>query len=401
MGGAGSAPAAALSGASDPSIVIGFVATRSGAGAVAGQDLVDGFALALKQLGGRFSNQEVRVVAADDRGSPELARKAISRMIQTERLDMVVTAVSPQSLGAMMPALEDAHLFALNLETPPPAMAGSQCRANMFTLAPPADGPQEILGHHLTLEGMRSLLVVAPESALADLAIKALKRNFPFDVTVLHAKHGEATFTRETSRIAGLQPDAVYVLLRGGMAGAFVRAYDRAGLHGVIPLYMDADSVARPFLASMGDAALEARSVTDWSPDLDNGGNRRLVGEFESEFGRPATPWAARGVDAALLIDSAIKANNGRTGDAESVRAALRRADFPSVRGSFHFNHNQQPVLSYYLQKVGRDARGRLAHELLTPLAKDWRDPNTAACPLHWPEEYVPPAPSKPAKKSG
>nr|CAM74390.1 ABC-type branched-chain amino acid transport systems, periplasmic component [Magnetospirillum gryphiswaldense MSR-1] len=120
------ARAAGPAGASDPSIVIGFVATRSGGGAVAGLDGVDGFTLALRQLGGRFSNQEVRVVAVDDKGSPDIARKQAARLIQSERLDMIVTAVTMPSLAANANGAEAYKLNALNLKMPTPSMTESQ-----------------------------------------------------------------------------------------------------------------------------------------------------------------------------------------------------------------------------------------------------------------------------------
>lgn len=397
--GAGPLGAAGLSGANDPSIVIGFVATRTGSGAIAGQDSADGFALALKQLGGRFSNQEVRVVAVDDKGSPDVARKQVERLIQSERLDVVVTAVSSPSLAAMLPPLGATRLFVLNLEAPPAALGGAGCSANVFSLAPSADAPHQVLGQHLVADGVRRLVVVAPDTGLGGQAVAALKSAFPFDVTVLHPNRGAASFPRELQRIGEIKPDAVYSLLTGGMGGAFIRAYDEAGGKDVAPLYAVSDTVARPFLPGLGDAALDVRSVVNWTSDLDAPGNKRLVSEFEAEFGRPVSERAARGYDAALLLDAAIKANSGKTHDMEALRAALRRAEFPSVRGVFHFNHNHQPILAYHLVEVTRDPRGRLTHEILSTLAREWRDPHTAACPMHWPEEYVPPV-VKPGKKN-
>lgn len=391
--------AAGLSGANDPSIVVGFIATRSGAGAIAGLDSADGFSLALKQLGGRFSNQEVRVVAVDDKGSPDVARRQLTRMITSERLDMIVTAVSPSSLAAMLKPLVASRLFVLNLEMPPPRVSGADCSMNMFSLAPPNDAPHQVLGYHLVAEGVRRLVVVAPETGLADLAVAALKSSFPFEVTVLRPKRGAATFDREIRRIGEIKPDAVYSLLVGGMGAAFIRAYDVAGGKDVAPLYATAEAIARPLLPAMGDAALDVHAVANWSPDLEAGANKRLVSDFDGEFGRPASEQAARGYDAALLLDAAVKANNGKTNDAEAMRAALRRAEFPSVRGLFHFNHNHQPIMAYLLLKVARDARGRLTEEIIQSLHKEWRDPHTSACTMHWADEYVPVQP-KPSKKN-
>ena len=55
------------------------------------------------------------------------------------------------------------------------------------------------------------------------------------------------------------------------------------------------------------------------------------------------TLYASQGYDAAMLLDSAVRQTGGKL-DADTLRPALRRADFKSVRGDFKFNRNQYPI---------------------------------------------------------
>jgi branched-chain amino acid transport system substrate-binding protein len=55
----------------------------------------------------------------------------------------------------------------------------------------------------------------------------------------------------------------------------------------------------------------------------------------------------------------------GRIENKDALRAALRAADFKSVRGDFKFGPNQFPVQNYYLQLVGKDNSGRLVHKTM------------------------------------
>jgi branched-chain amino acid transport system substrate-binding protein len=376
-------------------VVIGVVATLTGPGAMAGQDAVDGFNLALKQLGSRFSNQEVRVVLADDKGSPDLARQQVRRLMERERLDVVLTALSAPSLSAIVRPLVDGRLFVLNLEQPPPNLGGADCSQWLFNVGAPADGVHEALGQYLAGEKVRRVVVVGPESDLTNAAVAAFKHTFPGQVlAVVSPKPGATTFAPELAAIAKLKPDAVYSLLTGGMAGAFVRAWGASPLKPEVQLYPVWPAVERQFLSAMGDAAQDLQGIGTWSPDLDSVPNRRLVSDFEAEYGRPASTWAAQGYDAAFLLDATLKATNGKTVDSEAVRTALRRADFVSTRGSFKFNTNHTPILSYYLRKVGRDAKGRPTQEVRSVVLKDWRDRLAASCPMRWVEE-PPPAPVK------
>lgn len=386
------------SGASDPSIVIGLVATLSGPGAMVGQDLADGFNLALRQLGGRFANQEVRLVVADDRGLPDVAVQQVNKLLGRERLDMVLTGVSPSSLAAVAPALFGARLFVLNLDRAPADLAGAQCSPWLFDLTAPVDGFHEAMGQHLAAEHVRRLVVVAPDSPVVAEAVAALKRTFPGEVAdILVAKPGAAIYDREVDRIREIKPDAVYSLLNGGAGVAFVRAWGASGLKPEVPLYLQPSVLERPMLPAMGDAALDLVSIGTWSPDLDSIPNKRLITEFEAEYGRPATTWASQGYDAAFLLEAALKATNGRTHDSEALRSGFRRAEFVSVRGGFRFNTNHFPILNYYLRKVVKDAKGRMTQELQGIVLKDWHDRHAGICPMRWVEEPSPvPPPKKP-----
>lgn len=391
-----SGTAAALPGASDPSVVIGVVATMTGPGAIAGQDVVDGFNLALKQLGGRFSNQEIRVVVADDKGSPDIARQQVARLMERERLDMVLTSVSAPSLAAVVKPLLGARLFVLNLDQGPAELAGAECSPFLFSVAAPADGVHEAMGQFLTAEKVRRLAVVAPPNGPTAQAVAALKHTYTGEVvTTVTPKPGATTFAAEIEAIHQARPDAIYSLLTGGMGGGFIRAWGASPLKGEVPLYPVWQAMERPFLPAMGDAVQDMSSIGTWSPDLDSPPNRRLVADFEAEYGRPATTWAAGGYDAAFLLDGALKATNGKTVDAEAVRTALRRADFVSVRGTFKFNTNHTPILNYLLRKVGRDAKGRPTQEIRAVVLKEWRDRQAPACPMRWVEEPPPAAPVK------
>lgn len=387
----------ALPGASDPSVVIGVVATLTGPGAIAGQDVVDGFNLGLKQLGGRFSNQEVRVVLADDKGSPDIARQQATRLMERERLDMVLTAVAAPSLAAIVRPLTAARLFVLNLDQIPPELAGPDCSPWLFSLSAPSDGVHEAMGQFFTAEKVRRIAVVAPPNAPTASVLAALRHTFSGEVAaVISPKPGALTFDDEIGELGKIKPDAIYSLLTGGVAGGFIRAWGASPLKGEVPLYPVWQAVERQFLPTMGDTAKEMTSVGTWSPDLDTPPNRRLVAEFEQEYGRPASTWAAVGYDAAFLLDGALKYTNGKTVDADTVRNALRRADFVSVRGTFKFNTNHTPVLNYAMRKVGHDAKGRPTQELRSVVLKDWRDRQAAACPMRWVEEPPPAAPKKP-----
>lgn len=390
--------------AGNPTIVVGVIATLSGPGAMAGQDSVDGFTTALRQMGGRFANQEVRVLVVDDRGSPDTAVQVTKRMLEREKVDFVLTAVSQAAMAAIIRPLLDSRMFVINLDAAPAALAGPECNPWLFEMGTPPDAVSEAAGAHFATEKFRRVVVVGPDSPQTEAAVAGLKRTWTGEVAaVIKSRHGAVSYTAEIARLRQLAPDAVYTVLTGGMGLAFVRDYAAAGLKADIPLIGQWSGFERPLLAAMAEQGLDVLNIAPWSPDLDAPLNKRMVTDFELEYGRPATSWVAHGYDAALLLESAMRSTSGRTSDRDAVRHGLRRAEFASVRGGFRFDTNHLPSVNLYLRRVGRDAKGRLTEEMRGVLIKDWHSREMAQCPMRWIEEPAaaaakPGTPAAPAK---
>jgi branched-chain amino acid transport system substrate-binding protein len=66
------------------------------------------------------------------------------------------------------------------------------------------------------------------------------------------------------------------------------------------------------------------------------------------------------------------------------VRAALRKANFQSVRGAFKFNNNHFPIQNLYIMEVKKDENGNLKAALKDIAIKDWQDPYHQECPMKW-----------------
>ena len=64
--------------------------------------------------------------------------------------------------------------------------------------------------------------------------------------------------------------------------------------------------------------------------------------------------YAMQGYDTAMLIDSAVKAVKGDLKNKDAVSAALKKAEFTSLRGDFKFNVNGYPIQNFYLTKVAK-----------------------------------------------
>src|SRR5690606_12761174 len=134
--------------------------------------------------------------------------------------------------------------------------------------------------------------------------------------------------------------DSVFIFLPGGMGIAFTKQYAQSDVG--IPLLGPGFSFSQDVLPAIGESALGVRNSASWSHDLDNPANHAFVEAFQAEYGRLPSVYAAQAWDSANLVLSALA--TASIADKDAFRAALKAADFDSVRGKFAFNTNNHPI---------------------------------------------------------
>ena len=92
--------------------------------------------------------------------------------------------------------------------------------------------------------------------------------------------------------------------------------------------------------------------------------------------------YAAQSYDAALLLDSAIAKVKGNVADKKAFGAALKAADFKSVRGDFKFGVNQFPVQDMHIFEVAKDTKGRVSLKTVATPLKAHVDAYASQCKM-------------------
>jgi len=191
----------------------------------------------------------------------------------------------------------------------------------------------------------------------------------------------QTDFSAELTALRATNPQAVFAAYPGGLGVQFVKQFAQAGLSGRVPL-LTAFTVNGSVLPAMGEDALGVKSASQWAINLDNPGNKRFVAAFEKKYNSVPSEFAAQAYDVIMMIDGALKKTGGKTDDAEALRAALKSADFQSVRGAFKFNNNQHPIQDFYLLNVIKDAQGRLVQVSESVAAKGLSDIYAKDCKM-------------------
>ncbi len=207
------------------------------------------------------------------------------------------------------------------------------------------------------------------------------KRDYKGEVAdELYVPLGQLDFSAELARIAAAKPDAVFTFMPGGMGVSLVKQWRQAGL--TVPL-LSAFTVDESTLPAQGDAAVGMLAGSNWTPNLDNPQNKAFVAAFEAEYHYVPATYAFQAYDAALMIDSAVKAAHGKLDDPMAMRAAMLKADFKSLRGKLSFGPNGYPIQDFYLVKVAKRPDGKYQTEIVKTIYKDFTDDYAKDCPLH------------------
>jgi len=340
------AAAMALAGATaQADVKVGMITTLSGGGAGLGIDVRDGFMLAVKQAG----RDDLEVVIEDDQRKPDIAVQLADKMIQSEKVDVLTGIIWSNLAMAVVPAATAQGKFYLSPNAGPSPLAGKGCHPNYFNVAWQNDNLHEAAGAYANDSGLKNSFILAPNYPAGKDALTGYKRFFEGELAgELYTKLGQTDYAAEIAQIRASGADSVYFFLPGGMGISFLKQYAASGVD--LPLVGPAFSFDQGILQAVGDAAMGVKNTSQWNKDIDNATNAAFVETFQAEYGRLPSLYASQGFDTANLLISAI--GKADVADADAFRAALKAAEFDSVRGDFAFGDNHHPVQTIYVREV-------------------------------------------------
>lgn len=365
-------------------VKVGFVSTLSGPSAALGVDIRDAFLLAVKLNGGKLGGLPADVIIGDDQFKPDVGKQLFEKNIKRDRVDFMTGVVFSNILLAGVPEAFESKTFYISPNAAPSPLAGKDCNPHFFAVSWPNDAYHEAAGQHATNKGFKSVYLIAPNYQAGKDSLSGFKRFYKGRIAgEVYTKLGQLDYSAELAEVRAAKPDVLYTFLPGGMGINFIKQFVGAGLSRDITLLQPGFGADQDIIRPVGDAMLGIFDTAHWALDLPNPANRKFVAEFEKEYKRLPTVYAAQGYDSALLIDSAVRDVKGKLDDKDAVRKALKAARFQSVRGDFKFNTNQYPIQNYYLRVVGKDSQGRLVNKSLgEPILKNHGDAYVQDCSM-------------------
>jgi branched-chain amino acid transport system substrate-binding protein len=364
--------------ADDP-VKIGVLVTLSGPPAVLGEHARDGVLLAEKVLGGKVGGREAEIIVIDDEGKPDVAAQKARELVEREGADFVIGPTFSNIMTAIAAPVTQGGAILVSPNAGPSSFAGKDCNPDIFVASYQNDQMPQVLAEHMNRQGIGSVYLLAPNYQAGQDSLNGFKAAYKGEVAgELFVPLGQLDFSAELAQIAAFQPEAVYTFMPGGMGVNLVKQWGQAGLSS-IPL-MSAFTVDETTLPAEQDAALDMLTGSNWAPDLDTPGNAEFVASFKQDYGRVPSIYAMAAYDSLMLIDSAVK--TAGTEDREALRAALKAADFSSLRGEFAFSTNNFPIQDFYLTKAIKDDEGNYRTAVIEKIFTAAADSYVGECPM-------------------
>jgi branched-chain amino acid transport system substrate-binding protein len=361
---------------------IGVITTLSGPPAVLGGQLRNGFQLAVKTLGGKLGGREAEIIVSDDELKPDVAVAKVKAFVERDKVDFVVGPIFSNMLLAIMKPVTDSGTILVSPNAGTSNFAGKECNANFFVTSYQNDQVHEVLGKYAQDSGIKRVFIMAPNYQAGKDSLTGFKHDFKGEIVdEVYVPLGQLDYQAELTRIAAAKPDAIFVFLPGGMGVNFVKQFRQAGLADTVK-FLSAFTVDESTLPAQQDAALGFFGGANWAPNLDNPQNKAFVAAYEKEYNAVPATYAFQAYDAAVLIDSAVTAVKGNLADKDALRAALKKADFKSLRGGFKFNNNHYPIQDFYLVKVAKRADGKYETEIAQKVFSNYGDSYAKDCPM-------------------
>ncbi len=369
------------------SVKIGFVTTLTTPAAVIGKDMRDAVDLAVEHLGGKIGDKDIEIVYADDEFNSQKGKQATERLVLRDEVDIVAGHIWSNVLMASAPVVLGEGKILISANAGPAPLAGAQCNPNFFNIAWQNDQTPMALGELLNQQGVKSLYLVAPNYAAGQNMVAGVERTFKGEIVGkdMTVWPSQRDWSRGTDQGQGGETRWCLHLLSG--AG-------RPGLHQAVPaggscrrsaalfgLYAGSDQPAA--VPEGGDgigaghqdgAVLGARSGQC--------GQQEVRRDFRAKYGRYPSFYAAQSYDAINYIAAAVAAVDGDISNTDGMRAALKAANFDSVRGTFKMGNNNFPIQNFYERTVVEDADGNWTTAVGRAVLTDHQDPYASQCKM-------------------
>ncbi len=175
--------------AAQEKLKIGVIVTMSGPAAALGQQVRDGFTLAVKDLGGKMAGRDVEVIAVDDELKPDGAVTKVKGFLERDKVDFVVGPIFSNILQAIHRPVVESKTFLISPNAGPSSYAGKNCSPFFYVTSYQNDQVHEVLGKVAQDRGYKRVYIMVPNYQAGKDSVAGFKLAYKGEIVeeILHA----------------------------------------------------------------------------------------------------------------------------------------------------------------------------------------------------------------------
>ena len=360
-------------------VKIGMVMPMTGTLASAGQQVVAGARLYIKQHGDTIAGKRIELIVRDDASSGETGKRLIQELIVNEKVDVIGGGLTADLLPSA-PILTEAQKPAVIMISSTTAVVEKSPYfvRTSGTLAQSS----AIMADWAIRNGLGKVVTLVTEFAPGLEAEETFANNFKASggqiAETIRVPLRGPDFAPFLQRVRDAAPQAVFVFIPSVQAATFAKQFVERGLDKAgIKLIGPGDLTDDEALSNMGDAMLGAVTAHFYSAAHPSALNRTFADEYQKENHVRANFMAVSGYDGMHLIYEALKKTGGST-DGNALITAMKGTAWESPRGPMSIDRvTGEVVHNIYIRKVEK-VDGELRNvEFVT--FDNIRDPRVAA----------------------
>jgi branched-chain amino acid transport system substrate-binding protein len=334
---------------------VGMMLPYTGTFAALGTAITNAFKLAVAERGGRLGGREIEYFTVDDESDPAKAPENTNRLVQRDKVDVIVGTVHSGVLMGMVKVVRESGTLLICPNAGAGDATGAACAPNIFRTSFSNWQTTYPLGKVLKDKGHKTAIFITWNYAAGKEMLEGFKEAFTKQggklVKELLLPFPQVEFQALLTEAAAIRPDAVVAFFAGGGAAKFLRDYAAAGLKGRIPLY-GSGFLTDGVLEAVGDAAQGVETTLHYGDGLAITANNAFRVAYVRAYGTAPDVYAVQGYDAALLLAQGLDAVKGDVSRKKELIAALEKAKIDSPRGVWTMSKAHNPVQDFYLRRV-------------------------------------------------
>jgi branched-chain amino acid transport system substrate-binding protein len=341
--------------AQQPKLKVGLMLPFTGTFAALGTAIDNGFKLYVQEQGGRLGGREIEYFVVDDESDPAKATDNINKLVNRDKVDVVVGTVHSGVAMAMAKVARDSNTLLIVPNAGADAVTGPFCAPNIFRSSFSNWQSSYAMGVEMAKRGHKRAVSITWKYAAGDEMAAAFKEGFEKGggqvLKQLNLPFPNVEFQALLTDIAATKPDSVFAFFAGGGAVKFVKDYAGAGLNKSIPLY-GPGFLTDGTLEAQGDAAQGIMTTLHYADSLNTPRDDRFRLAYVKAYKLQPDVYAVQGYDAAQMLGIGLAAVKGDVGKRAEFAAAIEKATIDSPRGAFKLSKAHNPVQDIYLRKV-------------------------------------------------